>query len=59
MLKEADAAYEAYDYARVVNCLLRFCSADLSNFYLDASKDRLYVWPRKHQWLCFAARPPN
>ena len=43
VLKEVDAAYEEYDYSRVVNTLLRFCTADLSNFYLDASKDRLYI----------------
>jgi isoleucyl-tRNA synthetase len=42
-LKEVDAAYENFEYSRVVNALLRFCTADLSNFYLDASKDRLYI----------------
>jgi len=42
-LKEVDSAYSSYEYSRVVNALLRFCTADLSNFFLDASKDRLYI----------------
>jgi isoleucyl-tRNA synthetase len=43
VLKDVDAAYSRYDYSAVVQSLLRFTTADLSNFYLDAAKDRLYI----------------
>jgi len=43
MLKDIDEAYSRYDYSAVVQSLLRFSTADLSNFYLDVAKDRLYI----------------
>ena len=42
-LIEVDAAYSSYDYSAVVAALLRFATSDLSNFYLDVAKDRLYI----------------
>jgi isoleucyl-tRNA synthetase len=36
-------AYEAYEFHVVYHSLYNFCSVDLSAFYLDILKDRLYV----------------
>ena len=35
-------AYEAYEFHKVYRALLDFSSVDLSSFYLDVAKDRLY-----------------
>ncbi len=35
-------AYDIYEYPRVAQTLLSFCAQDLSAFYLDVLKDRLY-----------------
>jgi isoleucyl-tRNA synthetase len=43
VLNEIDDAYSSYQFGRVSNELLRFATADLSNFYLDVAKDRLYI----------------
>ena len=43
MLDEVQNAYDSYEFNRAVNELLRFTSTDLSNFYLDVAKDRLYI----------------
>ncbi|MFN8543480.1 MAG: isoleucine--tRNA ligase [Candidatus Binatia bacterium] len=36
------AAYDAYEFHTVCHALNNFCSVDLSAFYLDVRKDRLY-----------------
>ncbi|GMH87402.1 hypothetical protein TrVE_jg12475 [Triparma verrucosa] len=43
VMKEVKEGYDTYDFSKVVQALLRFCTADLSNFYLDVAKDRLYI----------------
>ena len=43
MLCEVQNAYDEYQFNRAVNEILRFATADLSNFYLDVAKDRLYI----------------
>lgn len=43
VLKEVTTAMDEYQFQRAVQELLRFASADLSNFYLDVAKDRIYV----------------
>jgi isoleucyl-tRNA synthetase len=35
--------YEQYDYHQVYHALYQFCTVDLSSFYLDILKDRLYA----------------
>ena len=35
-------AYEAYNFPAVYHCLNRFLSVELSAFYIDACKDRIY-----------------
>jgi len=42
-LKEVDEAIDEYQFNRATQELLRFSTADLSNFYLDVAKDRLYI----------------
>ena len=37
------AAYEAYDFHRIYQELHNFCAVDMSSFYLDIIKDRLYT----------------
>jgi len=43
VLKEVDEATDQYQFSRAIQEILRFTSADLSNFYLDVAKDRLYI----------------
>lgn len=35
--------YEAFEFYEVFHCIQKFCIVDMSNFYLDVIKDRLYV----------------
>lgn len=41
--KELAAAYDTYQFFRVFQTLQRFVVVELSNFYLDTAKDRLYI----------------
>ncbi|MBR1589699.1 MAG: isoleucine--tRNA ligase [Acidaminococcaceae bacterium] len=41
--KEVDAAYEAYDFHVLFHAIHNFCTVEMSSFYLDIIKDRLYV----------------
>jgi len=43
VLREVDDAMNEYQFNRATQELLRFATADLSNFYLDVAKDRLYI----------------
>ena len=40
---EARGFYAAHQFSRVYSLLQQFGTADLSNFYLDVAKDRLYI----------------
>lgn len=42
LIDKAAAAYEAFDFHVVVHSIHNFCVTDMSNFYLDIIKDRLY-----------------
>ena len=42
VLQEAKAGYDAFDFHVVYHAVLNFCTVDLSSFYLDVVKDRLY-----------------
>jgi len=42
---EVDEDIDTYQFNAATQAMLRFTSADLSNFYLDVSKDRLYISP--------------
>jgi len=41
--KEIIVSYDNYDFTAVFHKLADYCSVDLSSFYLDIIKDRLYV----------------
>jgi isoleucyl-tRNA synthetase len=48
---ECLAAYEAFDFGKVMTSIHGFCVGELSSFYLDAIKDRMYCdgrdWPSR------------
>ena len=43
VLDEISEAFERYEFFRFFQILQNYCVTDLSNFYLDIAKDRLYV----------------
>jgi len=43
MSKTCQAAYDVYDLHRVGQALVHFCAEDLSAFYIDILKDRMYT----------------
>jgi isoleucyl-tRNA synthetase len=44
VVRQALAAYEAYDFQTVFHVANELVTVDLSSFYLDVSKDRLYTF---------------
>ncbi|MBE6903948.1 MAG: isoleucine--tRNA ligase [Ruminococcaceae bacterium] len=42
LLEKTRKAYEAYEFHQVFHSIHNFCVVDMSNFYLDVLKDRLY-----------------
>ena len=40
---EVTQAYETFQFSRFFQAVQNFCIVDLSNFYLDVGKDRLYI----------------
>jgi isoleucyl-tRNA synthetase len=36
--------YDAYELHKVIQKIYNFCTVDMSSFYLDVLKDRLYTW---------------
>ncbi|MFX9696086.1 class I tRNA ligase family protein, partial [Acinetobacter baumannii] len=59
-LLAADAieAYQTYEFSRALGGVHNFCVNQLSSFYLDAIKDRIYCdganWPQRRsaQYAC-------
>lgn len=43
LAKETNEAYNHFDFHLVYHAVRNFCTIDMSNFYLDIIKDRLYV----------------
>ena len=43
VFSEVTEAYESYQFFRFFQTVQNFCVVDLSNFYLDIAKDRLYI----------------
>ncbi len=43
LIAKTRRAYETYDFHVVYHCLYNYCTLDLSAFYLDILKDRLYT----------------
>lgn len=42
LIDKAKAGYESFDYHAALSAIHNFCVTDMSNFYLDIIKDRLY-----------------
>ncbi|PQE25316.1 hypothetical protein CJF30_00000003 [Rutstroemia sp. NJR-2017a BBW] len=42
VMKEVKSAYEAFEFYKAINAINRWIHTDVSAFYLEASKDRLY-----------------
>lgn len=43
LIEQVRAAYEAFEFHDALHRMHNFCVVDMSNFYLDVLKDRLYV----------------
>ncbi len=43
VIRDVRAAYERFEFYRVYQRIYQFCSVELSSFYLDVLKDRLYA----------------
>ena len=43
VIRDVTAAYEAFEFYRAYQRIYQFCAVDLSSFYLDVLKDRLYA----------------
>lgn len=43
LIEKTIAAYEDYEFHGIYNAVLNFCIVDMSNFYLDILKSRLYT----------------
>jgi isoleucyl-tRNA synthetase len=46
LITKVSAAYESCDFHEVFHKLYNFCIVDLSNFYLDIIKDRVYTFAK-------------
>jgi len=57
LIKRVTSAYKNYDFHEVFHTLYNFCVVDMSSFYLDVLKDRLYTFKstsverRAAQWV--------
>ena len=43
LITKVKAGYDAYEFHQVYHAIHNFCVVDMSNFYLDVLKDRLYT----------------
>lgn len=59
LIKKAGDAYEKFDFHEVFHSIYNFCVVDMSSFYLDILKDRLYTFKKDSperlaaQWVLF------
>ncbi|HEX8948097.1 MAG TPA: isoleucine--tRNA ligase, partial [Dissulfurispiraceae bacterium] len=57
LIKRVSAAYDSFDFHEVFHSIYNFCIVDMSTFYLDILKDRLYTFRkasperRAAQWV--------
>ncbi|CAB5079082.1 Isoleucyl-tRNA synthetase (EC [Olavius algarvensis associated proteobacterium Delta 3] len=45
LIQKAQTAYEKYEFHMIYHAMYNYCTLDLSAFYLDILKDRLYTSP--------------
>ncbi|MDP3786588.1 MAG: isoleucine--tRNA ligase, partial [Candidatus Omnitrophota bacterium] len=57
LLEEITRHYDDFEFHKVFRALYNFCTVELSSFYLDVLKDRLYTYPpsSKERRSCQAA----
>jgi isoleucyl-tRNA synthetase len=61
LMADCIKSYESYDFVNVINAVHNFCVQQISSFYADAIKDRVYCdgkeWPsrRSAQYACHYA----
>ncbi len=48
LIERVTEAYDSYDFHVVYHAIHHFCVVDMSNFYLDILKDRLYILEPDH-----------
>ncbi len=59
LIKKVTSAYETFDFHEAFRSLYQFCIVDMSAFYLDILKDRLYTFKpdsperRAAQWVLY------
>jgi isoleucyl-tRNA synthetase len=59
LIEKVNRAYETYDFHEVFHRIYNFCVTDMSAFYLDILKDRLYTFKadsdrrRASQWVLY------
>ena len=59
LTKRVSTAYESFDFHEVFHTVYNFCVVDMSSFYLDILKDRLYTFRadsnerRAAQWVLY------
>jgi isoleucyl-tRNA synthetase len=46
LLKEINGFYSSFSFHKVYHAIYNFCVVDMSNFYLDVLKDRLYTFKK-------------
>jgi isoleucyl-tRNA synthetase len=54
LIGETRRAYDRFEFHRVYHALHNYCVVDLSSFYLDVLKDRLYTAPAQSAARCSA-----
>ncbi|MGQ9456261.1 MAG: isoleucine--tRNA ligase [Armatimonadota bacterium] len=47
LVEQTRNAYDSYQFHKVYHTVHEYCAVDLSSFYLDVLKDRLYISPPK------------
>jgi isoleucyl-tRNA synthetase len=47
LIRDVTASYESFEFHEVFHAVYNFCIVDMSSFYLDILKDRLYTSGRK------------
>jgi len=59
LIKKVKTAYENFEFHQVFHAIHNFCVTDMSAFYLDILKDRLYTFKadsldrRAAQWVLY------
>ncbi len=59
LIRRTAAAYERFDFHEIFHSVYNFCVVDMSSFYLDILKDRLYTFKadsverRAAQWVLY------